>query len=222
MKTDIQIQKDVMDELKWSPLLSSAEIGVAVKDGVVTLSGIVDTYSKKMEAEKAIAKVSGVKGVAVDIQVGVSPYFKKTDAEIAQEVVKVLKLHTSIPDDKIKVKVEDGIVTLEGEVEWHYQRVAANQAIQNYAGIVNVWNFIKIQPKVICSNIKEKITAAFERSAKLDASRIFVETSGNTVTLKGTVASLSEKEDAAYAAWAAPGVSEVNNKLRVEEIEYAY
>ena len=127
MKTDAQIQKDVMDELKWVPLLKSSEIGVAVKDGVVTLSGIVDTYSKKMADEKAAANVSGVKAVALDVIVGVSPYYKRTDTEIAEAVLKALNQHTSIPDEKLKIKVEDGIVTLEGEVEWEYQRAAAKK-----------------------------------------------------------------------------------------------
>jgi osmotically-inducible protein OsmY len=222
MKTDSQIQKNVMDELNWTPLLKSSEIGVAVKDGVVTLSGIVDTYSKKMEAERAAANVSGVKAVALDIQVGVSPYFKRTDAEIAEAVLKALKLHTSIPEEKIKVKVEDGIVTLEGEVEWEYQRAAAKNAIQNFAGVTNVWNFITLKPKVTATDIKDKIKAAFERSAKLDANRISVETSGTSVTLTGIVASLAEKEDAGYAAWAAPGVTMVYNNLAVEEEEYAF
>ena len=222
MKTDVQIQKDVMDELRWTPLLKSSEIGVAVKDGVVTLSGIVDTYYKKMEAEKAAANVAGVKAVALDIQVGVSSYFKRTDAEIAQDVLKALKLHTSIPDDNIKVKVEGGIVTLEGEVEWEYQRAAAKNAIQNFAGVTNVWNFIKLKPKIAATDIKEKIIAAFERSAKIDANRISIETSGSSVTLTGIVASLAEKEDAGYAAWAAPGVTMVHNNLAVEEEEYAY
>lgn len=222
MKTDIQIQKDVMDELKWTPLLKSSEIGVAAKDGVVTLSGIVDTYTKKLEAEKAAANVAGVKAVALNIQIGVSPYFKRTDAEIAEEVLKALKLHTSIPEDKIKVKVEDGIITLEGEVQWEYQRAAAKNAIQNFAGVTNIWNFIKLKPKIAATDIKEKIKAAFERSARLDANRISAETSGSTVTLTGTVTSLSEKEDAGYAAWAAPGVTMVNNNLEVEQEEYAY
>lgn len=222
MKTDIQIQKDVMDELRWTPLLNSSEIGVAVKDGVVTLSGIVDTYSKKMEAEKAAANVAGVKAIALDVQVGVSSYFKRTDAEIAEDVLKALKLHTSIPDDKLKVKVEDGIVTLEGEVEWEYQRAAAKNTIQNFAGVTNVWNFIKLKPKVASNDIKEKIKAAFERSAKIDANRVSVETSGSSITLTGTVASLAEKEDAGYAAWAAPGVTMVYNNLEVAQEEYAY
>lgn len=222
MKTDVQIQKDVMDELRWTPLLKSSEIGVAVKDGVVTLSGIVDTYSKKMEAEKAAANVSGVKTVALDIQVGVSPYFKRTDAEIAEAVLRALNLHTSIPEDKIKVKVEDGIVTLEGEVEWEYQRVAAKNVLQNFAGVTNVWNFIKLKPRVAAADIEEKIKSAFERSARIDANRISVVTSGSSVTLTGTVASLAEKEDAGYAAWAAPGVTMVYNNLAVEEEEYAY
>ncbi len=222
MKTDIQIQKDVMDELKWTPLLKSSEIGVAAKEGVVTLSGIVGTYTKKLEAEKAAANVAGVKAVALNIQVGVSPYFKRTDAEIAEEVLKALKLHTSIPNDKIKVIVENGIVTLEGEVEWEYQRAAAKNAIQNFAGVTDIWNFIKIKPKIAATDIKEKIKAAFERSARLDANRISVETIGSTVTLTGTVTSLSEKEDAGYAAWAAPGVTMVNNNLEIEQEEYAY
>ena len=222
MKTDSQIQKDVMEELRWAPLLKSSEIGVAVKDGVVTISGIVDTYSKKLEAEKAAEKVSGVKAVALDIQVGVSPYFKRTDTEIAGEALKALKLHTSIPEEKITVKVEDGIVTLDGEVEWEYQRAAAKNAIQNFAGVTNVWNFIKLKPKIAATDIKEKIKAAFERSARLDANRISVETSDSSVTLTGTVASLAEKVDADYAAWAAPGVTMVNNNLAVEEEEYAY
>jgi osmotically-inducible protein OsmY len=222
MKTDVQIQKDVMDELKWTPLLKSSEIGVAVKDGIVTLSGIVDTYSKKMGAEKAAANVAGVKAVALDIQVGISSYFKRTDAEIAEDVLKALKLHTSIPEDKIKVKVEDGVVTLDGEVEWEYQRAAAKKAIQNFAGVTNVWNFIKLKPKITAIDIKEKIKAAFERSARIDANGISVETSGSSVTLTGTVASLAEKEDAGLAASAAPGVTMVYNNLEIEEEEFAY
>jgi len=189
---------------------------------VVTLSGVVDTYNKKMEAEQAATSVSGVKAIALEITVGVSPRFKRTDAEIAEAALKALKDHTSIPDEQIKVTVEDGAVTLEGEVEWEYQRAAAKDVIQNFAGVTNVWNFIKIKPKLAAIDIKEKIKAAFERSAKLDASRISVETSGSTVTLSGIVASLAEKEDADYAAWAAPGVTMVFNNLEVAEEEFAF
>lgn len=222
MKTDSQIQKDVMDELKWSPLLQSSQIGVAVKEGVVTLSGNVDTYAKKIEAEKRATNVCGVKAVAVDINVGVSPYYKRTDAEIAEAVLKALKEHTSIPDEKIKVKVEGGNVTLEGEVEWEYQRAAASKVIQNFAGVTNLWNNIIIKSRITATDIKEKIKAAFDRSARIDANRISVETSGSSITLNGTVASLAEKEDAGYAAWTAPGVTMVYNNLSVEEEEYAY
>jgi len=222
MKTDAQIQKDVMDELKWVPLLKSSEIGVAVKDGVVTLSGIVDTYSKKMAAEKAAANVSGVKAVALDVIVGVSPYYKRTDTEIAEAVLKALNQHTSIPDEKLKIKVEDGIVTLEGEVEWEYQRAAAKNAIQNFAGVTHIWNFIKLKPRISATDIEQKIKAALERSARIDANRISVQTSGSCVTLTGTVTSLAEKEDAGLAASAAAGVTTVYNNLEVEEEEYAY
>jgi len=222
MKTDSQIQTDVMDELRWSPLLQVSEIGVSVRDGVVTLFGNVDTYAKKIEAEQCAERVAGVKAVALDITVGVSPEFKKTDSEIAEAVVNTLKMHTSIPEDKIKVTVEDGAVTLEGEVEWEYQRVAAKNAIQNFAGVKTVWNFIKLKPNVTATDIKDKIKAAFERSAKIDSGRISVTTVGSHVTLNGSVASLSEKEDAGFAAWSAPGVTMVTNNLYVQEEEFAF
>lgn len=217
MKTDYQIQKDVMAQLNWEPILDASEIGVAVKEGVVTLSGIVDTYTKKMAAEKAVKKVAGVRAVALDIQVGVSPMFKKTDSEIAETVLTALRLHTAVMDDRIKIKVEDGIVTLEGDAQWEYQRKAAKDAIQNLPGVRNVLNYIAVRPLVGATDVERKITAAFHRSATVDAERITVETVGSKVILKGTVRSLAEKEDAEDAVWAAPGVMTVENRLIIEE-----
>lgn len=222
MKIDAQIQNTVTNELRCIPLLQSSEIGVAVKDGIVTLSDIVDTHSKKMEAGKATANVAGVKAVVPEIRIGISPYYKRTDAEIADAVIKALKLHTSIPDQRLKIKVEDSIVTLEGEVEWEYQRAAAKNVIHNFAGVTNVLNFIRTTPKIAATDIKEKIKAAFERSAKINSGRVCVETSGSSVTLTGAVASLAEKENAGYAAWAATGVTMVYNNLEIEQEEYAY
>ncbi|OCX54012.1 ornithine aminotransferase [Mucilaginibacter sp. PPCGB 2223] len=222
MKTDSQIQKDVMDELKWQPFLSSSEIGVAVKNGVVTLSGIVDSYSKKIDAEKAAKNVAGVKAVAEDIQVGVSPVYRKTDAEIAQAVLNALKWHSAVPDDKIKIKVENGVVTLEGELEWEYQRVSARTAIQNLTGVRSVTNLITMKPRVSPIELEQKIRAAFHRSASIDANKIHPTVSGTTVTLTGKVRSFAESEDAENAAWAAPGVYHVLNQLDIEEPELVY
>jgi len=222
MKTDSQIQKDVMDELKWQPFLSSSEIGVAVKNGVVTLSGIVDSYSKKLSAEKAVKKVVGVKAVAEDIQVGISPAYKKTDAEIAEAVLSALRWHTAIPDDKIKVKVENGIVTLEGELEWEYQRISARTAIQNLTGVRSVTNLITVRPRLSPIELEMKISAAFQRSASVDANKVHVKVNGNAVTLTGKVRSFAESEDAENAAWAAPGVYYVVNELAIEEPELVY
>lgn len=222
MKTDIQIQKDVMEELKWEPFLNESEIGVAVKNGIVTLSGMVDTFSKKLSAEKAAKSVAGVKAVAEDIQVGISPVYRKTDAEIAEAVLNALKWHTAVQDEKIKVKVEDGAVTLDGEVEWEYQRINARTAIQNLAGVRSVINLIRVKPTITASGIQQKINSAFQRHATIDAGRITADVAGSWVILRGKVRSFAEKEDAEKAAWAAPGVTNVESELEIEVPEYAF
>lgn len=222
MKTDAQIQKDVTDQLKWEPILNASEIGVAVKDGVVTLSGIVDTYSKKLAAETAAKRITGVKAVAEDIQVGSSPIFNRTDSELAAAVVNALKWNSSVPDEKIKVKVEDGSVTLEGIVDWDYQRNAARMAVANLAGVKRVNNFLTLKPTVMASDVKGKISSSFLRHATIDADKISVEVSGNKVTLKGTVRSYAEEDDAIAAAWAAPGVSSVDSRLVIRQEELVF
>jgi osmotically-inducible protein OsmY len=221
MKSDIQIQQDVMDQLKWEPGLNAAEIGVAVKNGIVTLSGIVDAYSKKIAAEDAAKKIAGVKAVAEDIQVGMSPNFRKTDAEIADAVVFALKWHASIPDEKIKVKVEEGIVSLEGELEWDYQRKEAVRVVEKLAAVRRINNYIRLKPYLKPENIKDKIEAAFSRSATIDSGRVSVVIDGSKVILHGSVRSMAEHDDAENAAWAAPGVTSVENDLVLEE-EYAF
>ena len=222
MKSDAQIQKDVLEQLKWEPVLTANEIGVSVKNGVVTLSGQVDSYSKKIAAEHAAKSVAGVRTLAEDIQIGVSPRYKKTDAEIAEAVLNALKWHTSVQEDKIKIKVEDGIVSLEGQVDWEFQKTAARSSIENLAGVRAVFNFITVKPKVTPKNVQRKIEAAFQRNASLDAKRIKVDVTGTKVILTGKVKSFAEKEEAARAASAAPGVAMVECQLEVEDEEYAY
>jgi osmotically-inducible protein OsmY len=218
MKTDSNIQQDVIDQIKWNPLLTASEIGVAVKDGVVTLSGQVDTYLQKMEAEKEAKKVAGVRAIAEDIHVGISPRYKKTDTEIAQAVVHALSWHTSIPQENIQVKVEDGIVILEGKVDWGYQRESARNAVVNLAGIRLVINNLELTHRALPFDLQKRIQAAFHRSATIDAGKIQVEVSGNKVILNGKVRSFAEKEDAEKAAWSAPGILAVENKLEVEKL----
>ena len=183
-----------MEELKWEPFLKASEIGVAVKNGVVTLSGQVDSYSKKVAAENAAKKVAGVKAVAEDIEVGISPSYRKTDAEIAQAVLDALKWHNAVQEEKIKIRVEDGEVKLEGEVEWEYQRTMAKTAIENLAGVRFITNLIRVKPQISSSDIQRKINAAFHRSATVDSGKIEAAVDGNKVTLKGTVRSIPKKK----------------------------
>ena len=220
MKTDSQIQKDVMAQLKWEPFLNASEIGVAVKNGIVTLSGKVDSYLKKLAAEDAAKKISGVKAIAEDIQIGVSPGDKKTDTEIAEAVVNALKWHTAVQEDKIKIKVESGLVKLEGEVEWEYQKTNAKSAVDNLAGVNGVINLIVVKPKIVSSAIEKRINEAFHRSATIDSSKITADVIGSKVTLRGKVRSYVEKEDAENAAWNAPGVTSVIDELEIEVPEY--
>ena len=222
MKSDNEIQKDVIEQLKWEPFLNASQIGVAVKNGIVTLSGQVDTYSKKVLAEKTTKKVAGVKAIAEDIMVGISPSYKKTDTEIAEAVVNALKWHTMIPEDKVKVSVEDGNVKLEGEVEWEYQRNQAKTAIENLIGVRFVTNLVAVKPKVTPYELQLKINASFLRSANIDAAKVSADVSGSKVTLRGKVRSFAEREDAENAVWSAPGITTVENKLVIEEPEYAF
>lgn len=222
MKLDSEIQSDVMNELHWEPLLNASEIGVAVKNGIVTLFGTVDTFSKKIAAEEAAKRVSGVKAVAEDITVRLVERGKKTDTDLAQGVLNALKWHTSVPDEKLKVKVENGWVTLEGDVEWSFQRTAAKSAVENLSGVVGITNNIKILSSVKSVDVRNKIVSAFHRSATVDAEKITVIADDSKVTLIGKVRSFAEKRDAENAAWDAPGVNKVDNKLEIDTEVYAY
>jgi osmotically-inducible protein OsmY len=216
MKTDHELRSDVIAELEWQPSLRDEEIGVAVKDGVVTLSGTVSNYARKFEAEKAAEKVNGVKAVALDLVVKLGSPFIRTDSDIAHAAIQALKWDLDVPDENIKLRVEDGRVLLEGEVEWQYQRSAAERALRYLYGVKSVSNLISVKPvKVSPVDVSKKIREAFKRSADVDASRITVEARDGTVVLKGSVRSWAERHDAENAAWAAPGVMQVDDRLAV-------
>lgn len=216
MRSDTEIKNDVQEQLNWEPLLNAAEIGVAVKKGIVTLSGQVDSYLKKVTAERTVKKVMGVKAVAEDLQVGPSSLYKRTDTEIAEVILDTIKWHLAIQEDKIKFEVENGIVTLEGEVDWEYQRKAIETAVESIIGVRNINNCILVKPQTTPADIKHKIHAAFRRSANIDSEKISVDVIGNKIVLKGKVRSIAERDDAENAAWSAPGISKVENYLELE------
>jgi len=221
MKTDVEIQKNVMEELKWEPSIHSSEIGVAVKNGVVTLSGTVDTYLEKKTAEKVALKVAGVKGLAEDIQINLPFNHQKTDTELAQAALEALKWNVLVPDDQIKIKVENGWITAKGTVEWAYEQNAVRDAIATIKGVKGISNLVKVIPKVDPKDVKKKISAAFERNALVDANHIHVENSGSKIILGGKVSSYAEKREAEYVAWNVPGVATVENNIEVKIPSYS-
>jgi osmotically-inducible protein OsmY len=215
MKTDLQVKNDVLDELEWEPSVNAAEIGVTVKDGIVTLMGTVERLPEKWETERAAQHVTGVKAIANEIEVKLPGESKRTDADIALAAVNALDADTRVPRDHIKVSVEHGRITLTGEVEWYYQKRAAEEAVHVLWGVKAVSNAITLQAKVTPMAVKDKIETALKRSADVDAHGIRVETHQEKVILRGTVHSWGHRIEAGRAAWSAPGVKEVENQIEV-------
>jgi osmotically-inducible protein OsmY len=215
MKTDLQLQQDVMDELKWEPAVHAEQIGVEVKDGVVTLAGHVDSFAAKWHAEKAAQRVPGVKALAVEIDVVLNGSAKHTDADIARSAKNVLLWTTFLYTDSVKVMVEDGWLTLSGELEWEFERATAASAVRYLSGVRGVSNQIAIKPHATASVVKSDIEAALKRVVIKDAQNITVTVKGSEVTLGGSLPSWAERETANQAAWRTPGVRAVVDNITI-------
>lgn len=215
MHTDSDIQKDITAELKWEPSLRNDDIAVGVRDGVATLGGFVDSFADKYKAERAASRIKGVKAIAIDISVKLPSGSERADPDIARAALDTLRWNISVPHDRIRVKMEKGWLTLEGEVDWHYQKDAAERAVRYLTGVKAVSNLITLHTQSTPRDVKKGIKDALHRGVEFDAERISVEIEGNRAILQGSVRSFAEMKDAERAARNAPGITEVDNRLSI-------
>ena len=213
-KTDLELKQDIEAELSWDPKVNAAQIGVSVDKGAVSLLGAVDTYAAKWAAEDATKRVTGVRTVASNLAVKILTEHVRTDSDIAAAIQSALTWDVYVPNT-VTAKVEQGAITLEGQVTWNYQREAADRAVRYLAGVVSVYNAIALKPQASAAQVKETVEVALQRQATADSQTITVDTSGTTVTLTGTAASLRAIQDATWAAWSAPGVTNVVDHLKI-------
>jgi osmotically-inducible protein OsmY len=221
-RTDKDLRTHVLDELDWTPNIDAGDIGVGVSEGVVTLTGQVHSYAQKREAERAVLRVAGVRGVANDIEVRLPEDHERSDTDITKAAVRAIDWHTQLPAEKIKVKVQNGWITLQGTVNWHYQKTRAEQAVRYLTGVRGVRNELTVKNRPAPGDVRKRIRTALERRADDEANQLRISVESGEVTLKGTVPSWTDRENIEQAAWDAPGVTKVKNQLKVEGAAYAY